>query len=101
MLPGSLQAAFLIFDDIVWPGAEMTDAGVYGRGVYRRDRWPIGATLRVDRVEAEAGETSAFFLANTVGDLDQTESIPVSERAERDAIRPSPVLPGWAESWMP
>ena len=64
----------LLFDDIVWPDAEIEDLGFYGRGLYRSEGWQLGAAVRLDRVETTAGETSEFFRLNTVGDLDQDES---------------------------
>ena len=65
---------FLIFEDIVWPDAELQDSGVFVQGIYRgRDRLEIGAAARFDLVSADAGEVSDFYRANVVGDLDQDE----------------------------
>jgi len=65
---------FVIFQDIVWPDAQIDDLGVYGRGLYRGDGYQVGAALRVDRVDASTGEVSTFFRANTQGALDQEET---------------------------
>ncbi len=64
----------LLFDDIVWPDAEIEDLGFYGRGLYRRENWQVGGALRLDRVDATGGQTSVFFEENTTGNLDQTET---------------------------
>ncbi|MEM7051839.1 MAG: TonB-dependent receptor [Acidobacteriota bacterium] len=64
----------LLFDDIVWPEAEIANQGIYGQAVRVWDRAEVSFGLRLDRVEAKAGEVSEFFRANTAGDLDQDES---------------------------
>ena len=63
-----------IFTDNVWPDAEIDDLGAYLQGVLRRGQMELGATVRVDSVEASAGAASEFFLANTTGRLDQSET---------------------------
>jgi len=69
-----LQEDRLIFEDIVWPDAEITDLGAFARGLRQVGDWQLGTALRVDFVDASAGEVSDFFRANTSGDLDQDES---------------------------
>lgn len=64
----------LIFSDIVWPDATLTNVGGYLQGIYGWGGGQLGATVRVDAVDASAGEVSDFFAANTSGDLDQTET---------------------------
>jgi len=63
-----------LFHDIVWPDATIRDLGGYGQLIYSRGRGQIGGTVRVDGVDASAGEVSTFFSENTTGDLDQTET---------------------------
>ncbi|MCB1054300.1 MAG: TonB-dependent receptor [Acidobacteria bacterium] len=55
----------LVFEDRIWPDAELTSAGVYGQGVWRHDRWQVGGTLRLDNAESQAGEVSDFFRSAT------------------------------------
>jgi iron complex outermembrane receptor protein len=64
----------LIFSDIVWPDATMTNLGGYGQAIYAWGGGQFGATVRVDALEASAGEVSEFFSANTTGALDQTDT---------------------------
>lgn len=65
----------LLFEDLMWPDATITDAGGYGR-VTRRfgDDVRLSGTARVDRVRAEADTASAFFRQNTTGSLEQDET---------------------------
>lgn len=67
-------AGRILFQDVVWPDAEIDDLGLYGQGIYRGGDHQIGATVRVDRIESTAGRPSDFFLANTSGSLDQTDT---------------------------
>ncbi len=64
----------LVFDDIVWPDAKLTNGGGYGQLVYQRGTTRVGGTLRVDTFRASAGEVSDFFRANTEGSLDYSQS---------------------------
>ncbi|MFP3939877.1 MAG: TonB-dependent receptor domain-containing protein [Thermoanaerobaculia bacterium] len=68
------DTGMVLFRDVVWPDATITDAGLYGQGIWRRAAGEVAATVRVDRMEASAGELSPFFLANTTGDPDQEET---------------------------
>lgn len=63
---------FLIFEDRVWPDAEISDTGVFGQAVFQAKNLEVGGAIRYDAVETEADPTT-FFLANTSGDLDQSE----------------------------
>ena len=65
---------FVLFQDIVWPDAEIEDLGGWGQVVWGGDRYRVGATLRFDGVEASAQNLSPFFLANTSGSPNQSES---------------------------
>ncbi|MEM1179098.1 MAG: TonB-dependent receptor [Acidobacteriota bacterium] len=65
---------FVIFRDIVWPDADISDLGGWVQLTHRTGRTRLGATLRLDAVDAEAGEVSEFFRANVNGDLDQSET---------------------------
>lgn len=64
----------VLFEDIVWPDAEIEDLGGYGQVVHRGDGYQVGATLRIDSVDASADRLSPFYLANTTGDVDQSET---------------------------
>ncbi len=64
----------VIFDDIVWPEAKINDIGGYAQVIYSMGKAQIGGTLRVDGVDASAGDVSDFFTENTEGELDQTET---------------------------
>ncbi|MEM6794488.1 MAG: TonB-dependent receptor [Acidobacteriota bacterium] len=66
---------FVIFRDIVWPDTEIEDLGGWVQAVHRVGPARLGATLRVDAVDASAGLVSDFFLANAASsDLDQSET---------------------------
>jgi len=67
---------FLIFNDVVWPDAEINDQGVYVQTSKTYERGEIAAAFRMDFVQTGAGRPSDFFLANTSGELDQTETNP-------------------------
>ncbi|MEM7479941.1 MAG: TonB-dependent receptor [Acidobacteriota bacterium] len=64
----------LLFNDIVWPEAEIENQGVYAQVVRSAAAAEISLGVRVDRIDASAGEVSDFFRANTSGDLDQAET---------------------------
>lgn len=65
---------FVIFTDTVWPDAEIEDLGGWGQLVWSGGAYRLGATLRVDTVDATADNLSPFYLANTVGTPDQSET---------------------------
>ncbi len=58
---------FVLFEDIVWPDAEIEDVGGWGQVVWSVGKARLGATLRVDEVDAIADNLSPFFSANTIG----------------------------------
>jgi iron complex outermembrane receptor protein len=64
----------VLFEDIVWPDADLQDVGLYVQGLRSYGSGQLGATLRFDRAEVSAGEVSDFFRDNTVGELDRDES---------------------------
>lgn len=64
----------ILFEDIVWPDAEIEDLGAYAQVIYRTDRAELGATVRLDDVDATAGRLSDFFRQNAPGDPDQSET---------------------------
>jgi iron complex outermembrane receptor protein len=68
------DTGMLLFEDIVWPDAKLTNGGGYGQVVYQRGRTRMGGTLRVDAFRARAGEVSDFFLEHTTGSLDYAQS---------------------------
>ena len=65
---------FVLFEDIVWPDAEIEDLGGWAQVVWGGEDYRIGATLRLDEVDATADNLSPFYLANTVGSTDRSES---------------------------
>jgi len=72
----------VVFRDVIWPDAEIVDAGVYIQAIRRgigarggvRQALEIAGTVRTDFVDASAGRPSDYFLSNTTGDIDQTET---------------------------
>lgn len=76
----------VLFTDRVWPDASIDDTGLYGQLEWR-GRWTAAGTVRVDRVEADAGTPSEFFLTHTQGALAQSEtnwSVALSTRRALD-----------------
>ncbi len=65
---------FLIFNDVVWPDAQIDSSGVWVQGIRRVGSASWGGTLRFDAVSADAGAPSDFFRSVTSGELDQDES---------------------------
>ena len=64
----------VLFEDVVWPDAEIVDGGLFGQGIWRSDAVELAGTVRVDRVDATAGTLSDFFLEHTSGEADRTET---------------------------
>ena len=64
----------VLFVDKMWPNATITDLGLFARGVRPLGRMQASGTLRLDRVDAEAGDTSAFFQENAGTVTDATET---------------------------
>ncbi len=65
---------FVLFQDVVWPDAEIEDLGGWGQVVWGGQGYRVGATLRFDDVNADAQNLSPFFLANTSGSPSQGDS---------------------------
>ena len=61
----------VMFTDVVWPDARVTNTGAYGQLLYNRGRAALGGTLRVDDERADAGAVSTFFTEHAAGDLSQ------------------------------
>ena len=61
----------VLFEDVIWPNARLTNTGAWGQVVVSRGRTTAGATVRVDHERSHVGEVSPFFAANTTGDLAQ------------------------------
>jgi len=76
------DTGMVVFQDVIWPDAEIVDAGVYVQAIRRgvrarggpRKALEIAGTVRTDFVDASAGRPSDYFLSNTTGDVDQTET---------------------------
>ncbi len=64
----------LLFEDIVWPDARLTNGGAYGQLVYEHGMARVGGTVRADDFTANAGAVSPFFLANTSGSTHHQEA---------------------------
>ncbi|MDP6580298.1 MAG: TonB-dependent receptor [Vicinamibacterales bacterium] len=65
---------FQVFSDIVWPDAKLTNLGGYSQALFAWGAAQLGATVRIDALDASADMVSDFFAANTTGTLDQTET---------------------------
>lgn len=64
----------LLFTDLMWPDATITDFGTFARATRQFDRdFKLSGTLRLDLVKADADTVSNFFLENNAGDLDDSE----------------------------
>jgi iron complex outermembrane receptor protein len=68
------DTGMLINYTLIWPDAEMDNVGLYGQAMLSRQGYQVGGTVRVDYVDATAGEVSDYFLEHVGGDLDQTET---------------------------
>lgn len=64
----------LVARDVVWPDATIEDLGGYAQLAWRAGCARFAATVRIDGVDAAAGEPSAFFLANAGGDVDRSDT---------------------------
>jgi len=64
----------VVFQDIVWPDAEIEDLGIYAQTLLGNERWDFGGAVRIDTIDNSAGETSEFFLENTTGPLDSSDT---------------------------
>ena len=50
----------------VWPDARLTNAGGYAQVLVDRGRSTVGATVRVDREQAQVGRVTSFFARNAI-----------------------------------
>jgi iron complex outermembrane receptor protein len=67
----------LLFGDVIWPDAHISDGGIFGRATKELgERMSLSGTVRLDLVSAtgDSALVSDFFLENTVGQLNQTET---------------------------
>ena len=64
----------VLFRDIVWPEANIDNQGAYGQLIHQGERSQVGATLRVDFVQASAGTTSGFFSDRVSSELNREET---------------------------
>ena len=68
-------SGMLMFEDLMWPNATITDGGVYLQGTHALgDAVSASATGRVDFVRATADSVSEFFRQNSTGNLKSTET---------------------------
>lgn len=68
------SSGMVLFRDIIWPDATITDVGGYAQAIYDMGGGTVGGTVRIDAERARAGEVSPFFLEHTTGDLDQNNT---------------------------
>ena len=69
------DTGMLLFEDLVWPKARITDVGLFARLTHSpAARWQVAATARLDLVDARADTASAFFLENVSTDLTAREA---------------------------
>lgn len=69
------ETGMIMFEDLMWPDATITDAGIFARvAPPLGDRFSAAATLRLDVVRADADTASAFFLGNVSDELDSRET---------------------------
>ena len=65
----------VMFEDKIWPDAQLTDIGLFGKG-----SWPFGdritgeATIRADFIDAQADAVSDFFRDNVSTVTDDSET---------------------------
>ncbi len=68
-----LETGMTMFEDLMWPDADIDDAGVFARLSHSRANVRLAGTVRADFVQATAHTVSDFFQANAGADLDATE----------------------------
>ena len=64
----------LLFSDAVWAGTSLSDVGIYWLAGRSFDQGEIRAAVRVDFAGSDAGRPSEFFLGNSSGALDRSET---------------------------
>jgi iron complex outermembrane receptor protein len=70
----NLETQMVMFEDLMWPDADINDLGVFGRFAWTNAGRRVAATVRGDFVSASAPTASDFFLANIGTDLDAAEN---------------------------
>ncbi len=71
---GNLETGMTMFEDMMWPDADINDTGAFGRLAFNRGGLRISGTVRGDFVKAEAPTASDFFLTYVGTDLDAVEN---------------------------
>ncbi|MFW6202243.1 MAG: TonB-dependent receptor domain-containing protein [Gemmatimonadota bacterium] len=67
----------VMFEDLMWPDATITDAGLFARASRPiGGRFSVAATARLDVVRADADTASPFFRDNVSGEPDASETNP-------------------------
>ncbi len=69
-----LDNGMVMFEDMMWPDADINDVGAFARLAYNRGGLRLAGTARGDFVSAEAPTASDFFLTNVGSDLDAAEN---------------------------
>ncbi len=69
-----LDNGVVMFEDMMWPDADINDVGAFGRLAYSRGGLRLAGTVRGDFVSAKAPTASDFFLTNVSSDLDAAEN---------------------------
>ena len=64
----------LLFSDAVWAGTSLSDVGISWLAGRSFDRGEIRAAVRLDFVGSDAGRPTEFFLGNSSGELDRSET---------------------------
>ena len=68
------STGMVLFEDLVWPDATITDAGLFLRGSRPVGKWLPAAAVRLDITESRADTASDFFLDNVSGDLETSRT---------------------------
>ena len=71
---GNLETGMTMFEDMMWPDADINDAGAFGQLSFRRGGLRVAGTVRGDFVKASAPTASEFFLTHVGSDLDAAET---------------------------
>ena len=71
---GNLETGMTMFEDMMWPDADIDDAGAFGQLSFRRGGLRAAGTVRGDFVRASAPTASEFFLTHVGTDLDAVEN---------------------------
>ena len=64
----------LLFSDAVWAGTGLRDVGIYWLAGRSFDRGEVRGAVRLDFVDSDAGRPTEFFVTNSSGDLDRSET---------------------------